>query len=222
MKFNQKIKAIQLRKGGKSYGEIKNILNVSKGTLSSWLKNIKLTPEQKKKIYISRQQKNAYRLAKKNQQIKIEKTKKIIEGARREIKKYLKNNLFIAGLMLYWAEGDKSDKTEIVKFTNSDPEMIKLIMNWFRQVCNVPNEKFRIALHIHELHCRKNLEEYWSQLTKIPLKQFHKTQIKPTSLRQRRNTLYNGTCAVRISSKDLFRKIKGWKLGVLEKINKKY
>jgi hypothetical protein len=95
--------------------------------------------------------------------------------------------------------------------------MIKLMMEWFRKVCRVPEEKFRIGLHIHKLFCRKDVKNYWSKLTKIPLHQFHKTQIKPTSLRHRKNPLYNGTCAIRIESRDLFRRIKGWKLAFLKK-----
>ena len=125
--------------------------------------------------------------------------------------------LFLAGLMLYCAEGDKSDEREVVKFSNSDPILIKFIMKWFREVCRVPEDKFKITLHIHELHCRKNIENYWSKQINIPLKQFYKTQIKATSLGQRKNILYNGTCAVCVHNKDLFRKIKGWKIGFFEK-----
>jgi len=121
--------------------------------------------------------------------------------------------------MLYWAEGDKSDEQERVKFSNSDPVMIIFIMEWFRKICKVPENKFRICLHVHELHCRKDMQEYWSKITGIPFSQFYKTQIKPTSLKHRKNKLYNGTCAVTIYNKDLFRRIKGWKSGFLEKMN---
>lgn len=216
MKFNEKIKAIKLRKNGRSYSEIRKKINVSKSTLSLWLKDVILTATQKKRLYVTLRQKNGYRLAKMNQQKKIENTKKIIQEAKKEASSYYKNPLFLAGLMLYWAEGDKSDKTENVKFSNSDPLMIKLMMRWFRKICKVPEKKFRICLHIHELHCRKNIEKYWSGITKLPLSQFYKTQVKKTSLGQRRNKLYNGTCAVSVMSKDLFRKIKGWKLGFLD------
>jgi len=218
MKLKEKIKAIRLRKSGKSYSEIRKQVKVSKGTLSLWLRDIKLTPEQEKRLYVTLLRKNAYRLAKANQRKRIEKTKKIIGAAREEVKSLMKNPLFLSGLMLYWAEGDKSEETEMVKFTNSDPVMIKLMMKWFREICKVPEKKFRITLHIHKLHCRKGIENYWSKLTNIPQSQFYKTQIKPTSLRQRKNRLYNGTCAIRIENRDLFRRIKGWKLGFLEKM----
>jgi len=218
MKLEEKNDAIRLRKLGKSYGEIYKKLGVSKGTLSLWLRQIKLTSKQKKRLYVTLKQKNSYRLAKYNQQKKKEKTKQIIAEAKEEFKRLSKNFLFITGLMLYWAEGDKSDESEIVKFSNSDPKMIKLMMTWFRKICRVPEERIRIAIHIHELHCRNNIENYWSKLTKVSKKQFHKTQIKPTSLQYRKNLLYDGTCSIRISDKNLFRRIKGWKIAFSERI----
>lgn len=219
MKFKEKIQAIKLRKMGKSYGEILKKIRVSKGTLSVWLRDIKLTPEQKEKLYKTLRQRNSYKGAKAQQEKRIKRTKKIITEAKKEVKYLLKSPLFLSGLMLYWAEGDKSDERERVKFSNSDPAMIKFIMKWFRKTCKVPENKFKICLHIHKLHCRKDMQEYWSKITGIPFSQFYKTQIKPTSLKQRRNKLYNGTCTVTICNKDLFRRIKGWKLGFLEVMN---
>jgi len=219
MKLKEKFKAIKLRKAGKSYGEILKEVNVSRGTLSVWLRDIKLPPAQKKRLYITLRRKNAYKGAKIQQEKRIERTKQIIAEAKKEAKYFLKNPLFLSGLMLYWAEGDKSKVIEHVKFSNSDPAMIAFMMRWFRKICRVPEKKFRICLHIHELHCRKNIQRYWRKLTKIPLSQFHKTQIKPTSLKQRKNKLYNGTCSIIVFDKDLFRKIEGWKLGFLEEID---
>ena len=208
-----------MRKAGKSYSEIRKKIKVSKGTLSLWLGNVKLTSDQKKRLYVTLRQKNAYRLAKINQNKRIKKSKKIISEAKQETRSLFKNCLFVPGLMLYWAEGDKSDIREEVKFSNSDPMLIKFMMRWFRELCKVPEDKFRIALHIHKLHCRKNIENYWSKITNISIRQFHKTQIKPTSLTYRKNRLYQGTCAIRISDKDLFRRIKGWKIGFIDKFN---
>ncbi len=221
MKLDEKIEATRLRKLGESYSEIRKKVKVSKGTLSLWLRDIELTPEQEKRLYVELRQKNAYRLAKFNQEKRIKRTEEIIKKSKKEALLRLRNPLFLSGLMLYWAEGDKSDERAEVKFSNSDPAMIKFMMKWFRDICKVPEKKFRIALHIHALHCRKDIESYWSKITNIPLAQFQKTYIKPTSLRHRRNRLYNGTCAIRINNVDLFRRIKGWKIGFLQKMGVK-
>lgn len=213
MKLDKKIKAQELRKKGKSYDEILKTIKVSKGTLSIWLRDIPLTKKQIEKLYTIPRQKNAFRLAKLNQNKKFEITKKILLESSLEINNLIENKLFLSGLMLYWAEGDKSEVIEPVKFTNSDPTMIKFMMRWFREICEVPEEKIRIALHIHELHKKIEIENYWSQITHIPINQFNKTQIKKSSLKYRRNALYEGTCSIRVHNKNLFRKIKGWKLG---------
>jgi len=213
MKLEEKIKAIKLRKKGKSYGEILEKMKVSKGTLSLWLRGVRLAPEQYKRLYVTLRRRNAYKAAKSRQEQRVERTRQIIKNAITEIELLKGNHLFLIGLMLYWCEGDKSDKAETVKFSNSDPILIKLMMRWFREVCRVEEKRFRVELHIHSLHCRQGVEKYWADLTDIPLSQFHKTQIKASSLRHRRNRLYNGTCAIRISDKDLFRRIKGWKIG---------
>lgn len=217
MKFKEKIRAIRLRQLGKSYSEIQKQAKVSRSTLSLWLRDIKLTPKQLKEL--KGRQKSRYEGAKANQRKRIERTKKIIEEARKEAPLYLRKPLFLAGLMLYWAEGTKSDELEVVKFSNSDPAMVVLMMRWFREVCRVPEDKFKICLHIHKLHCRKDIQQYWSKATRIPLLQFYKMQIKPTSLKHRKNKLYNGTCNIIVYDKDLFRRIKGWKLEFLKNMN---
>ena len=218
MKTKEKYEAIRLRKSGKSYGEIRKKIKVSKSSLTLWLRDIRLTEAQQERIYVELKQKNAYRMAKANQRKRREETKKTIKEAKKEALHRLKNPLFLAGLMLYWAEGEKSDEREMVKFSNSDPRMIKLIMRWFRKECKVSEDKFRVTVFIHKLFCREDVEEYWSRITNIPFSQFYKTQIKPTSLGHRRNKLYNGTCAIGIQSKRLFRRIKGWKLGFLKEM----
>ncbi|EKD43251.1 MAG: hypothetical protein ACD_72C00390G0002 [uncultured bacterium] len=219
MKLEQRKIAETLRKNGASYGEILELIKVSKSTLSLWLRNITLTNEQKNKLYKIPRQINAYNLAKKNQDKKILITKIILDESILEVEKLIDNKLFLAGLMLYWAEGDKAEMIEAVKFTNSDPIMIKLMMRWFREICEVPEEKIRIALNIHELHNQKEIENYWSKITEIPLSQFNKTFVKPSALTFKRNLLYNGTCSIRVSNKNLFRKIKGWKIGFQKKFN---
>ena len=208
MKYEEKQLAIKLRKRGKSYNEILKKVRVSKGTLSLWLRGIKLTKKQEKELYVTRRQKNARLLADMKQEKKKRQIENINKAAKKQIFNLIKDRLFLAGLMLYWAEGDKSEQAELVKFSNSDPKMIEFMMKWFRKICKVEEQRFRIALHIHELHNEIYLKKYWSHLTNIPIKQFHKTQIKSTSIGHRKKMLYNGTCSIRISDKNLFRKIK--------------
>ena len=218
MKLKEKMEAIRLRQEGKSYSEILRKVHVSKSTLSLWLRDVFLSEKQKERLYVTLRRKNAYKGAKAQQEKRVIKTKIIISSAKKEAKHFFHNPLFLSGLMLYWAEGGKSEDDGLVAFSNSDTSMIKLIMRWFRIVCKVPEHKFRVCVHMHTLHCRKDLERYWSRVTIVPLERFHKSQIKQTSLKHRKNQLYNGTCVIRICDVDLLRKIKGWRIGVLSKM----
>jgi len=214
VKFETKIKARKLREKGLSYKEILEEINISKSTLSIWLREIELTPDQKKRL-TNKMDRVRYEVAKRKVAQRIERTKYIIKEAKTEAKTFLKNPMFLTGISLYWAEGAKNPK-ESVRFSNSDEAMVRLIMKWFRGVCGVPEEKFRVHVHIHNLHSRKNVCAFWSKVTGIPLKQFYKTYIKSTSLGQRKNVLYNGTCSIVVNDRKLFRKIMGWKLGLQE------
>jgi len=175
MKFPEKITAVKLRRAGFSYSKIFKEVKVSKSTLSHWLRDIELTPKQKEKLLKSRE-KSRYAGAKAQQLKRIKSTEEIITASKKEFYSLIKNPLFLVGLCLYWAEGDKH-KQEKVKFTNSDEKMISLMMKWFREICNVPEEKFRIALHIHNLYTTKNIKRYWSEITEVSERQFQKIYI---------------------------------------------
>jgi len=213
MKLNEKLKAINFRRKGMSYNEILESVQVSKSTLSFWLRDIVLSDAENKRLLVGRGL-SRHCAAENRKQKRRSDTATAIEAGAQEFQNLLKNQLFPIGLCLYWAEGDKH-KQERVKFTNSDAKMISLMMKWFREICGVPEEKFRVALHVHNLHTAKNIKRYWSEITGVPERQFQKVYVKQTTLRHRRNVLYNGTCAIVVNNKALFRRISGWKLGLL-------
>ena len=115
MKTSEKIRAINLRKQGKSYNEILNEIAVSKSTLSIWLRNIPLRKEQQERLTVHLRQENIKRLATKRKKYNQRKRRENIKQATFEFKNLFKNQLFLIGLMLYWAEGDKSEKSKMVK-----------------------------------------------------------------------------------------------------------
>lgn len=206
MDFSKKLRATALREKGLSYSEIRKFINVSKSTLSGWLKDIKLTDEHKKRL--SRLQATAYLGAKKIQARSIAHHNEIKHAAKNEVLSLINNPLFISGLMLYWAEGGK--RSGQVQFSNSDPEMIKLMMKWFREFCKVPENKFRIGLFVHSLHVKENYLEFWSKVTFLPTNQFNRPYIKPTIFSNRKNKLYEGTCVIKIHNRDLLSRMLGW------------
>lgn len=218
-KLEEKRLALKLRQQGLSYSEIRKKVPVSKDTLSRWCRNVILNPDQMEKLRRKRL-KGAERGriigAKRQQQDRVRRTKKLIEEGKREVNLLNKRDRFIAGIGLYLGDGYKSDKS--VGFSNSNPQLISFMMKWFREFCRVPEEKFRGQIWIHDNLNEPKARKYWSKITGIPLSQFQKSYIaknKTESKKIRKQLHKHGVFALRISSAEIQRKILGWMAGVL-------
>jgi len=121
--------------------------------------------------------------------------------------------LWLIGTALYWAEGGKTKR--MVRFSNGDPEMIQLMMRYFREVCEIPEEKFRGYIHIHDSLDHIAAEQYWSKISNIPITNFYKTYRKPNpSSKGLRQTLPYGVFDIYVADVTLFLKIQGWTKGL--------
>ena len=212
-KWWEKKEQIQhLRRQGFSYREIMAQLSfkVAKGTVSRWCKEIELTSKQLDRLDHLKQQgwyRNRLLGSKKNQHRRTEEVEAIKAEARVEIGSLTQKELWLSGLMLYWAEGSKAHS---VCLTNSDPRLVRFMMFWFREFCKVPEEKFKARLHIHSGQDDVSMKGFWSEITRIPLSQFGKSYVKKEGTGHRKNVLYQGTIQVVIGNKDLLHKIFGW------------
>ena len=213
-KFEEKLKAQELRRQGLSYREIQAHINVPKSTLSGWCKDIKLTKKQENRLLKNKmlgQRKGSLVAADNKRQKRIKRTKEIFRKSKIELGELKKRDRFLAGIAFYSAEGNKADgKTG---FTNSDPLVIKFMMGWFKEFCHIPMSKFRGAIWIHDNLDESKAKTFWSNLTRIPITQFHKTYIaqnKTDSRKIRKNIHQYGVFAIRFSDSDKQRQIMGW------------
>lgn len=214
-KIEDKLIAQDLRKRGFSYKEILGRVKVSKDSISRWCRDIKLTKGQKERLMNNKKigQKKGSIIAANNKRLqRITNTRNIYIIAKKQIGRLSKRDRFIAGLSLYAGEGNKTDGQ--VGFSNSDPNLIKFMMEWFREFCKaIPLEKYRGALWIHEELDDILAEQFWSDITDIPMNQFHKTYIaknKINSKKIRKNIHKFGVFAIRSSNSKIQRKIMGW------------
>lgn len=214
-----KIQAIKLRKDGKSYNEINKILKIPKSTLSTWLKKFSFSEEIKNKNISASKKIWAQNITKYNK----ERSRKAIlaaetieKEAAREIPLLNKTMLKIIGSALYWAEGYKKSRWELL-FCNSDPVMVKLMMQFFREICEVPEDKFRPQVQIHPNVSQEIAENYWANITNLDKKIFRKplTQISKSSKRKKPiNTLPYGTFRIGVANSKVLSRIKGWIKGL--------
>lgn len=137
-----------------------------------------------------------------------------------KIKKNLsveEEKLRIAGIMLYWAEGSKNG--HMIDFTNSDPAMIKLFLEFLRKICGVKDKRLRIYLYAYSYQNIDKLKKYWSKITKVPLEQFTKPYIRKSNPNLSGRKLDNGLVHVRYSDKRLYDSIINWISEYIPKVN---
>jgi hypothetical protein len=219
-KIEAKLRAQELRRKGLSYKEILHYISVSKDTISRWCRDIPLSEIQQKRLLNKKLEgslKGSIIGAKKQQAERIKKTNELLLKGRKEVQKLTKREQFIVGVALYCAEGTKFDGK--CEFTNANPKLIVFMMEWFKSFCKVPLDKLRGAIWLHEGSDEQKARQYWSELTGIPLSQFHKTYRavnKTNSRKIRKNIHSHGVFSIRFADVNIHRKMIGWISGILE------
>lgn len=195
MKVDEKKHAIRLRKAGYSYSDILKEVSVSKSTLSSWLSDIKYRPNRE---VVNRVGKSRLIAAKRKVKEKEQSIKRAQKIAKKDIGSITKRDLFMLGIGLYIGEGAKTQN--IVRIINSDPEVIKLAIKWFTEVCNLSIENFRLAIHLYPDNNISSSLNFWAEQTGIPREQFGKVQVdrRTSKKKGKRGKLQNGTAHLTI------------------------
>lgn len=218
-KSKLRIEARKLREIGLGIKTISQKLDVSSSTASLWTRDIVLTPEQIKEL--ARHARDPYygrKLAyiQKQRKEKEDKIIRFFKQGKKEIGIVTKRDLFIIGVALYWAEGFKKDN--LVGFSNSDPEMIALFVEWLSLLGITKNSlKFRLGVNEAYRDKVKEIENFWKNILEIDENQFQKPffqKVKWQKIYDQPEN-YHGVLRVRVSkSIDLLRKIHGWIAGL--------
>lgn len=224
MKSKLKVRAIKLRKRGLSYSEILQEVPVAKSTLSLWLRSVGLSKKQKQRI-TEKKLAAALRGSQARRIQRLVETEKIKKKAIREAQKIGidSKKLWLLGIMLYWAEGDK-EKSHMpsvgVGFINSDPNMIKIFLKWIEECLGIAKDQisFRIYLHENNIHRLNQIKKYWAENTGFPLGRFDKITLKRhkiSSSRKNKGNSYYGLLKIQVlKSTKLNRRIAGWIEGI--------
>lgn len=210
----------KLRKNGYSYSYISEKIGISKSTLSVWLSSIPYTPN---KTIIDRIEKaraaSGYWKAKR----KLESIESAEKEAKKEMGKITNRDLFMLGIGIYIGEGAKTNNT--IRVINADPKIIRFAVKWFEEACGLSKVNFRLRLHLYPDNNIKECINFWSNISKIPEKQFYKVQIDRREDKKiiKKGKLPHGTAHLSIVSNGkkefgvLFaRKINAWMEEVLK------
>ncbi len=202
MRTKLRQKAIDLRvKKQLSYSEIKRKLGISKSTLSYWLQEYPLTTE--KILELRRKGWKKGEASREKYRLTMQKKREVIDDA--VYKRYLSffrekttvDMLYMAGLMLYWGEGDKRNKYRLV-MANTDPLLLRFFIAWAVRFLDVRRKDFRVQLHLYENMIIPDEEKFWRHSIELPTSQFYKTQVRKVSPNtySYKGSLRRGTCSI--------------------------
>ena len=180
-----------LRRKGWTYGEIMAVLPVGKGTLSGWCRDIRLTEEQIEAIKARvPSQKGVPKDTNWRRRTEVE---AIRARAATEVQERIIDSFWVAGVVLYWAEGDKTSRR--LSLVNTDPRALNLFIRWIRNY-HEPHAEFVLGLHLHAGNVESDAKTWWRAALSMPVAAFHKTFIKPPGTGHRKNHLAHGVCRV--------------------------
>lgn len=204
-KILEKLKAIALRKQGKSVPEIAIELGVAKSSVSTWVRNVELSHSAEQALL---KKITAGQLAggrrRHEQSLDAESRHFAIAQKHLTTLNLNKTHERLMCALIYWCEGAKSVNN--VDFTNADPKLIKTFLCLFRSTFTLDESKFRAILHLHSYHDLKKQIAFWSKVTGIPSTQFCKPYQKANSGTQIREN-YQGCISVRYHNADTARQL---------------
>ena len=211
MKKDERIQAQELRKKGYSIKAIAHELKVAQSSVSLWVRDIILTRAQEKEL-----SENGRSVAsiEKRRKSRIANTlvrhQRVIDHAKKELPTLSPKELLLVGTALYWGEGGKTKKG-MARIANADPEVIRFMMRFFREIFSVPENKFRGHVHTFSHANKLQAERYWSEVSGIPRNQFYKTYTKPSKAGAgKRDSLPYGTFQIYVCDTTIFLTIQGW------------
>ena len=138
------------------------------------------------------------------------------------LKKYLsagEKELKTAGIMIYWAEGNKANPENGIDFANSEPKTIKLFLGFLRNICGIDEKRLRVYLYCYADQEVDTVKEYWQLITNIHPSQFTKPYIRKDFLLEKSGKMKYGLAHIRYSDKKLFFQIMDWIEKYLKKNN---
>lgn len=212
MHHKLKQKAIFLRTERKlSYNAILEQVPVAKSTLSNWLGEYPLSSNRILELK---------RLAGKKNEARVELFRATMREKRereddmvyqkylKRFKKPSKGSLFVAGLMLYLAEGSKTNRNRVV-ITNTDYRMLKFFINWLELFFGVARSRVKLYIQLYKTMDARKEVDLWATQLNVPKSQIYKPflrELKPASFSYK-ESFRHGTCAIILNNTSTRREI---------------
>ena len=186
-----------------SVKEIARVVGVARSSVSLWVRDIPLTDDQLESL---RQRNPAYnrQLRGANRNAERGRARRLAYQQEGRSMAQRGDTLHVAGVMLYWAEGDKRSRNA-ARVSNSDPEVLKLFMRFLRECLEVPDEQLKITCNLFADHVDRQweIEQFWLEALDLPRTRLCKSFVNvysKYSQKKRQNKLPYGTTRVTVHS----------------------
>ena len=197
-----KPKAIELRKRGMTYTEIRKALGakIPKSTLSEWCGKLVLEEEARKVLnkkvagHLISSRVIAQAVLRKKRieylyQLDVNNTALVSAFQDPQTAKLVLHALFLG-------EGFKKAPSKLA-FGNSDPFIIRLYLKLLRQTYKIMESSLRLTVQCRADQNVEALEKFWCKVANIPKTQLYKAQIDPRTLgKVTKNIEYKGVCKI--------------------------
>ena len=182
------LKARSLRSLGASLGKIAKRLEISKSTASLWLRDSKLTDQQRRSLL---KRPNA---GSGSRELALKRTERWQLEAVTFWQKHKNEALFLLGIGLYWGEGSRTQKC--LGISNNDPGLLRVWTSWCK--CYLPRgvkQTVRILAHgdVNASRARR----YWARATGYPVAK-HVTRLPTRGTKKPKKLAPYGTAVVRL------------------------
>jgi transcriptional regulator with XRE-family HTH domain len=202
VKTVEREKARRLRRTeGLPIKEIASRLGVSRSSVSLWVRDIELTEEQRRRLLAMNPAYNRQLLG---QSVWADECRRQRRASQDEgaTAAQAGEPLHVAGCMLYWAEGAKHRNA--VRFSNSDPELVKVFVRFLRTYFEIRDEDIRVTCNLFADHASRQLEieQFWLDTLGLGRTSLCKSTVNVYSRhtqRKRLNKLPYGTCRVAVA-----------------------
>lgn len=198
---------IRLRKLGHSYTEIRKSTGIAKSTINNWLNFAGLTfTTEHLQISESKRLENhalgtlASKITREGR--KNEEISKFVQN----VKQYFNDPFFVAGIILYEAEGSKSSSNG---FSNSDFRLVQVFIKFLEkyvQVDRLENLIYRLYIHETRKDDLAKITNFWSKKMGIKNSQIRISWKHNIVTKRRLNPDYLGQMEVRVIKYPFFLK----------------
>lgn len=210
----ERARARRLRGEGVPIKRIAGQLGVSPSSVSSWTRDIELSPEQRRRaVHGPGGPQGAEAIARRVAAVRrLRRDRRLHWQQEGRARARLSEPLHFGGCMLYWAEGSKERNS--ASLCNSDLNMVRFFRTFLSECFEVAQPRFRFSLHVYLGNglSLAQIEDHWLEALELPAACARKHRVNPlptSSSGRRTNKLPYGVATLKVHSTAIVQHIYG-------------